>query len=52
MGNPFYGTSLLPDDQVEKALKTDAGVERAAALTLSMKEKGLLPHIEKYSKLL
>lgn len=51
MSNPFYGTSLLPDDQVEKALKTDAGVERAAALTLSMKEKGMLPHIDKYSKI-
>lgn len=49
MSNVFYGTALLDDAQVEKALKTSEGVERVASLVLSMKKKGLLPYIDKYA---
>jgi len=49
MSNPFYGTSFLDDEQVEKALKTPEGIARVASLTLSMKNKGLLEYIDKYS---
>lgn len=51
MSNPLYGSFLLDDEQVEKALKTPEGIARVASLTLSMKKKGLLSHIDKYSNM-
>jgi hypothetical protein len=39
MSNPLYGSFLLDDEQVEKALKTPEGIARVSSLTLSMKKK-------------